>query len=82
MDKDNPFITRTLNTNDALHGLDSVHDDCVAQRDYDEDSECSEASSEHSPEIDEVVKQDMDKLENIFQDIGFKFRMIDRIGEG
>ena len=82
MDKDNPFITRASNTSNALHGLDSVHADSVAQQRYDEGSECSEDSSEHSPEIDDVVKQDMGKLENIFHDIGFKFRMIDRIGEG
>ncbi|KAL8794541.1 MAG: hypothetical protein Q9195_002876 [Heterodermia aff. obscurata] len=75
MEKDNPFITRPLNTSNALHGLDSVHDDCVAHQHYDEDSD---DSAEDSPEIDAVVKQDMDKLENIFHDIGFKFRMIDR----
>ena len=82
MEKDNPFITRASNTSKAIQGLDSVRDDFGAQQRYDEASECSEDSSEHSHEIDDVVKQDMDKLENIFHDIGFKFRMIDRIGEG
>ena len=82
MDKDNPFITYASNTRNARHDLDSVHADFVPQQHYHEDSECSDDSSEHSPEIDDVVRQDMDKLENIFHDIGLKFRMIDRIGEG
>lgn len=82
MDKGNPFIAHASNISNAVHGLNSVRDDFVAQQDYGEDSECSEASSEHSPEIDDVVRQDMDQLENIFHDIGFKFRLIDRIGEG
>ena len=82
MDKDNPFTAHASNISNAVHDLNSIPDDFVTQQDYGEDSECSEASSEHSPEIDDVVRQDMDRLENIFHEIGFKFRMIDRIGEG
>lgn len=47
-----------------------------------DESQCSDDSLEGRSDIDDVVKEDMSKLENIFHDMGFKFRMIDRIGEG
>lgn len=49
---------------------------------FSEGSELSEASSESEHDVDEVVLEDMAKLENTFDEIGLKFRMIDRIGEG
>ena len=53
------------------------------KRDEDESgsSECSESSSD-SYEIDDTVMLEMHNLEDIFQNMGFSFRMIDRIGEG
>lgn len=45
-------------------------------------SESSRSSSESYGEIDDNVLVEMRKLENIFQNIGLNFRMIDRIGEG
>jgi hypothetical protein len=45
-------------------------------------SECSETSSESYGEIDDNVMVEMHNLENIIQNIGLNFRMIDRIGEG
>lgn len=47
-----------------------------------EGSEASEAPSESEHEVNEAVLEDMAKLENTFDEIGLKFRMIDRIGEG
>lgn len=45
-------------------------------------SECSESSSNSYGEIDDTVMLEMQNLEDMFQDMGFNFRMIDRIGEG
>ena len=45
-------------------------------------SEESVEASESEPEINELVLEEMSKLENTFEEIGLKFRMIDRIGEG
>lgn len=46
------------------------------------DSECSDESSESQEDIDESVLQEMADLEETFHDMGLKYRMIDRIGEG
>lgn len=45
-------------------------------------SECSDDYPESQGEIDESVMQEMAKLEDVFDEMGLKFRMIDRIGEG
>lgn len=47
-----------------------------------EEHEGSEESSEDEHEVDECVLEEMTKLESTFDEIGMKFRMIDRIGEG
>lgn len=47
-----------------------------------EGSELSEVPSESEHRVDEAVLKDMANLENTFDEIGLKFRMIDRIGEG
>ncbi|KAL8840566.1 MAG: hypothetical protein Q9170_001252 [Blastenia crenularia] len=47
-----------------------------------EDSEQSEESEEAYEEVSEMAKEEMSKLERIFQRKGLKFRLIDRIGEG
>ena len=47
-----------------------------------EDSGCTGEYSESEHEVDELVTEELAKLENTFEEIGLKFRMIDRIGEG
>lgn len=47
-----------------------------------EDTEDSADSEEVYGEISELAREEMSKLEKIFQKKGLKFRMIDRIGEG
>ena len=47
-----------------------------------EGSECTEEYSQDEHEVDEFVAEEMAKLENTFEEIGLKFRLIDRIGEG
>ena len=47
-----------------------------------EGSECSEESAESDYGVDEEVREEMSNLEDTFRDIGMKFRMIARIGEG
>ncbi|KAL6721201.1 Cell division control protein 7 [Lecanora helva] len=42
----------------------------------------SESLSENENEVDQAVLEEMAKLESTFNEIGLKFRMIDRIGEG
>ncbi|KAL8972410.1 MAG: hypothetical protein Q9183_000571 [Haloplaca sp. 2 TL-2023] len=48
----------------------------------DADSRSSEDSEEECLEVNDTVREEMSKLEHIFQGKGLKFRMIDRIGEG
>lgn len=50
--------------------------------DEQEGSECSEGSAESEYAVDETVREEMTKLEDTFREIGMKFRMIARIGEG
>lgn len=45
-------------------------------------SDCSDDYSDGHGEIDESVMLEMTKLEDTFNMMGRKFRMIDRIGEG
>lgn len=52
------------------------------EEEYSEASEHSDGSSESEREVGESVLEDMARLENTFEEIGLKFRMIDRIGEG
>lgn len=47
-----------------------------------EESEVSDDLSENGGEVDASVQAEMDKLETTFDEIGLKFRLIDRIGEG
>ena len=71
MDEDRQF------TNE---GNADVDDGGVAYEDA--DSRSSEDSEEECLEVNDTVREEMSKLEHIFQDKGLKFRMIDRIGEG
>lgn len=75
MDEDNPFVT-------GVPRNDASHNEIEEPQEYHESSDCSDSSSESPQEIDDVVREDMGKLESIFDNMGFKFRMIDRIGEG
>lgn len=61
-------------------GDDVVGDGNIAYEDSDNRS--TEDSDEDYPEVNETVREEMSKLEQIFQGKGLKFRMIDRIGEG
>ncbi|KAL9602937.1 MAG: hypothetical protein Q9219_001462 [cf. Caloplaca sp. 3 TL-2023] len=67
---------------DGLHFTsegDSVVED--GQNFY-QDSEDSDESDEEYGEINEMVREEMSKLERVFQKKGLRFRMLDRIGEG
>ena len=77
MDEDNPFVTGIRRSNEAHHNEDEQPPEFD-----DGSSDCSDSSSEPPLEVDAVVREDMGKLEGIFDNMGFKFRMIDRIGEG
>ena len=63
---------------ESQYDTDEYEDDLDAQ----EGSECSEESAESEYAIDETVKEEMSKLEDTFREIGMRFRMIARIGEG
>lgn len=82
MDEGNSFVMHAPEpTNAVQRSVPGQNEDEEQQDDY-ESSECSQDSQEVSPEIDDSVREDMSRLENIFHNMGFKFRMIDRIGEG
>ena len=86
----NPFLTsKHLAPSDNLsHELESVpgsqYETDEYEEDWDarEDSECSERSAESEYAVDETVREEMTRLEDTFREIGMKFRMIARIGEG
>ena len=59
----------------------------------DESEECTEdevtrgldsssETSEDDEEVDDCVQEDMNNLEDVFNERGLKYRMINRIGEG
>ena len=86
----NPFLTgKHLAPSDHLshrlgaspgsqYGTDEYEDDLNAQ----EGSECSDESGDSEYTVDETVREEMTKLEDTFREIGMRFRMIARIGEG
>lgn len=88
----NPFLTRAskhLAPSDNLspelgtsRGLQYDTDEYEEALDAREGSECSEGSAESEYAVDETVQDEMNKLENTFREIGMRFRMIARIGEG
>jgi hypothetical protein len=82
MEEENPFVTHQPKPDGCIPDLtpDEVEND--EQQEYYESSDGSESSSESLAEIEPAVREDMDKLEDTFHDMGLKFRMIDRIGEG
>ena len=57
-------------------------DEHEASEDAQEGSECSEGSAESEYAVDQTVKEEMDRLEDTFRELGMRFRMIARIGEG
>ena len=50
--------------------------------DDEQSSEASEDEDETQEQIEPSIKEDMRRLEDIFQDMGYRYRMINRIGEG
>ena len=86
----NPFLTgKHLAPSDNLshqlgtspgsqYGTDEYEDGLDAQ----EGSESSEESADSEYAVDETVREEMTKLEDTFREIGMRFRMIARIGEG
>ncbi|KAL8706215.1 MAG: hypothetical protein Q9201_000721 [Fulgogasparrea decipioides] len=84
---DNPLASqsRRQEFQDTDEGLDFTSNVDVVDGHHDnvyEGTEVSEESQEEYVEVNEAVKEEMTKLENIFQAKGLKFRVIDRIGEG
>lgn len=88
--ENNPFLTNKhlAPANHLRHelqsGTGSQYDTDEFEEDEDEQegSECSERSAESEYTVDETVKEEMEKLEDTFREIGMRFRMIARIGEG
>ena len=88
--EENPFLTgKHIAPSDNLsqqlgtspgsqYGTDEYEDDLNAQ----EGSECSDESGDSEYAVDETVREEMTKLEDTFREIGMRFRMIARIGEG
>ncbi|KAL8823234.1 MAG: hypothetical protein Q9191_006049 [Dirinaria sp. TL-2023a] len=77
-EEENPFVTHPPKRANAELIPGYAQDE---QQLY-ESSEESESSIESPVEVNETVREDMCKLEEVFVDMGLKFRMIDRIGEG
>lgn len=82
MEEENPFVTHQPRPDGGIPDLTPHKAENNEQQEYYETSDGSESSSESLAEIDPAVREDMDKLEDVFHDMGLKFRMIDRIGEG
>ena len=85
----NPFLTSEhlalahTSRNEVGHGHGSQDQTDEFEEGEDEQgSECSEGSAESEYAVDETVREEMTKLEDTFREIGMKFRMIARIGEG
>lgn len=86
----NPFLTSKHlapadNLNHELRsspGSQYDMDEYEDGEDEQEGSECSDRSAESEYAVDETVRTEMAKLEDTFREIGMKFRMIARIGEG
>ena len=86
----NPFLTskRLAPANNLSQELRSSPgsqydtDEYEDGEDEQEGSECSNGSAESEYAVDETVRTEMAKLENTFREIGMKFHMIARIGEG
>lgn len=57
-------------------------DEHEESEDAQEGSECSEGSAESEYAVDQTVREEMDRLEDTFRELGMRFRMIARIGEG
>lgn len=78
MEEENPFVTYPPKRANA----ESIPGCVPDEEQLYESSEESESSIESPVEVNEAVRDDMCRLEEVFVDMGLKFRMIDRIGEG
>ena len=87
--EENPFLTGKLAPSDNLShqlgtspGSQYGTDEYEGGLDAQEGSESSEESADSEYAVDETVREEMTKLEDTFREIGMRFRMIARIGEG
>ena len=90
--EDNPFLTGTKvapvtggREREPSPGLICLtHNDSDLSDNPESSESVAEAGlkNEAGLKIDASVQEEMEKLEDTFQEIGMKFRMIDRIGEG
>ena len=89
--EENPFLTGTSiapatmlsEESDLGPGVRNGIMDEQEGAEVSEQSQCFEGSSDEDDlEVDELVQEEMTRLEETFQENGLKFRMIDRIGEG
>ena len=88
--EDNIFLTNkpSAPSDNLSPGLAAIPGSQYDMDEYDDDSdaregsECSETSAESEYAVDEPVSQEMARLEETFREIGLRFRMIARIGEG
>lgn len=71
-------------SNELRSGASSQYDTDEQEESEDgqEGSECSEGSAESEYAVDQTVREEMDRLEDTFRELGMRFRMIARIGEG
>lgn len=65
-----------------LVDLTDGDDEPAEQLEEEQSSEASEDEDETKEAIDPTVKEDMLKLEDVFHDMGYRYRMVNRIGEG
>ena len=80
LSQENPFlgyktITRNMHLQDGQGRLEDLAEDSDASDETDD-------PSERHCRILSVVKEDMTRLEKIFDEKGMRYRLIDRIGEG
>ena len=82
MEDDNPFVTHARKRDNAGLVPELIPGYTEDEQQIYESSDESNSSAESQVEVNEGVREDMCKLEEVFLSMGLKFRMIDRIGEG
>ena len=84
--EDNPFVTdphkRKYQRSGVVDDTRGDFDDNDEEQSYSEGSDDSENLSEEHAAVEDSVREEMIKLEQMFKGMGLKYRMIDRIGEG
>ena len=79
--RDSPFYEE-LEVTESLDDAQPEVTDGDEASDQEQSSEVSESDAEGHEQIDPIVKEDMLKLEDVFHDMGYRYRMMNRIGEG